>query len=53
MKKLNIALVAHDGRKEELISWVKFNASMLSKHNLYATGTTGRLINEISIEVDG
>lgn len=53
MKKLNIALVAHDGRKEELISWVKFNASMLSKHNLYATGTTGRLIDEISIEVDG
>lgn len=53
MKKLNIALVAHDGRKEELISWVKFNASMLSKHNLYATGTTGRLINEISIETDG
>ena len=53
MKKLNIALVAHDGRKEELISWVKFNASMLSKHNLYATGTTGRLIDEISIDTDG
>lgn len=53
MKKLNIALVAHDGRKEELISWVKFNASMLSKHNLYATGTTGRLIEEISVEIDG
>ena len=53
MKKLNIALVAHDGRKEELISWVKFNASMLSKHNLYATGTTGRLIEEKSVEIDG
>lgn len=27
MKKLNIALVAHDGRKDELLSWVKFNAA--------------------------
>ena len=34
MKKLNIALVAHDGRKEELMSWVKFNADTLKRHNL-------------------
>ena len=53
MKKLNIALVAHDGRKDELLSWVKFNAAMLSKHNLFATGTTGRLISELSLEKDG
>ena len=46
MKHLNIALVAHDGRKDELLSWVKFNATMLSKHNLFATGTTGRIISE-------
>ena len=50
MKKLNIALVAHDGRKEELMSWVKFNADTLKKHNLYATGTTGRLIEQLAIE---
>lgn len=50
MKKLNIALVAHDGRKDELLSWVKFNAAMLSKHNLF---TTGRLISELSLEKDG
>lgn len=49
-EKLNIALVAHDGRKDELLSWVKFNAAMLSKHNLFATGTTGRLISELSLE---
>jgi len=50
MKSLNIALVAHDGRKEELLTWVKFNSATLSKHNLYATGTTGRLIEELLIE---
>ncbi len=52
MKSFNIALVAHDGRKEELLAWVRFNAATLSKHNLYATGTTGRLIEEIKIEKD-
>jgi len=50
MTSLNIALVAHDGRKDELITWVKFNAGTLSKHNLFATGTTGRLIEETTIE---
>lgn len=50
--KLNIALVAHDGRKQELISWVKYNHTLLSEHNLYATGTTGRLISEITTEVE-
>ena len=48
MKKvLNIALVAHDGRKSELLEWVTYNALTLSKHNLYATGTTGRLIENL------
>jgi methylglyoxal synthase len=43
-KKKRIALVAHDQRKEDLLSWVKYNAELLSKHELYATGTTGRII---------
>lgn len=47
---MNIALVAHDGRKEELIEWVKYNRSMLTNHRLYATGTTGKLIKDISVE---
>lgn len=48
MKTLNIALVAHDSRKNELIEWCKHNLEWLSNHNLYATGTTGRLIEDIN-----
>ena len=47
---MNIALVAHDGRKDELIAWARFNYGTLSRHRLYATGTTGRLIEEIELE---
>lgn len=46
---MNIALVAHDSRKQELIGWVKFNHQTLAKHNLYATGTTGKLIEGIKM----
>jgi methylglyoxal synthase len=49
----NIALVAHDSRKEELVSWVKFNAGSLSECNLFCTGTTGRLIREALTELRG
>lgn len=47
MKKLNIALVAHDARKQELIEWCTFNADFLAQHNLYGTGTTAKLISDI------
>jgi len=43
---MNIALVAHDGRKKELMEWVRYNWETLSQHNLYATGTTGKLVIE-------
>ena len=46
---MNIALVAHDGRKQELLDWVKYNFKTLEKHNLFATGTTGKLISEIEV----
>ena len=51
--KKRIALVAHDDRKEDLIKWVQANASQLSKHILYGTGTTGSLlINQCQLEVN-
>ena len=41
-----IALVAHDNRKIDLIDWARFNAQTLACHELFATGTTGRLLTE-------
>lgn len=45
-KQLKIALVAHDARKADMVEWAVFNASMLSKHKLICTGTTGGLIQK-------
>lgn len=42
----NIALVAHDNMKKELIEWVQFNKGNLKKHFLCGTGTTAALIAE-------
>jgi len=39
-----IALVAHDHKKDEIIEWAIFNKTTLAKHKLYATGTTGVLL---------
>lgn len=41
-----IALVAHDNKKRELIEWAIFNRTTLAKHRLYATGTTGTMLEE-------
>lgn len=45
-RKLKIALVAHDNRKVDIIDWVIYNSSFLSKHSLVCTGTTGTLVQE-------
>ncbi len=41
-----IALVAHDNKKKDLLEWACYNRELLIKHDLYATGTTGRLLSE-------
>jgi methylglyoxal synthase len=44
--KKRVALVAHDHKKEDLLEWVRFNRETLLKHKLYATGTTGKMLEE-------
>lgn len=41
-----IALVAHDNKKQDLYDWAKFNRDLLAEHELYATGTTGSVLEE-------
>ncbi len=42
----NIALVAHDNRKKDLIEWVEWNWEALLDHKLICTGTTGKLVED-------
>lgn len=42
----NIALVAHDNRKKDLIEWIEWNVDILLKHKLTCTGTTGNLVEK-------
>ena len=45
MEKIkNIALVAHDNMKRDLIEWVEWNFHVLTNHNLICTGTTGTMV---------
>jgi len=47
----NIALIAHDNKKDDLVEWVDYNRELLKKHKLYATGTTGYILSEL-LELD-
>jgi len=51
-KKKKIALVAHDNKKPDLLEWACFNKELLARHTLFATGTTGALLQkELGLEV--
>lgn len=43
-KTKHIALVAHDGKKKEIVEWAEKNKDVLKKHFLCGTGTTARMI---------
>lgn len=53
MKKKKIALIAHDNKKQELIEWVKKHRESMAKFELFATGTTGTLVEiEMNLPVN-
>lgn len=52
MTKKRIALIAHDNKKRELIEWSKYNRNIMAENLIYATGTTGKMLErELEIEV--
>src|SRR5665811_2354418 len=47
-----IAMVAHDNKKVELLGWAEFNVGQLRHHQLFATGTTGTMLQyELGLKV--
>jgi len=51
-RRKNIALVAHDNKKEELVEWAKLHCKLLAEHSLYSTRITGQLLeNRLGLKV--
>jgi len=45
-QRKRIALVAHDNKKADLLEWAAFNKHLLVQHELLATGTTGKMLEQ-------
>ena len=53
-KQKRIALIAHDGKKQEMLNWCMANREILKKHKLSGTGTTARMITDhVGLQVRG
>lgn len=47
-----IALIAHDNKKKDLAEWARFNKVLLAHHKIFATGTTGKMLEkELGIKI--
>jgi methylglyoxal synthase len=51
-RKKAIALVAHDNKKADLLAWARYNRGSLERHDLYGTGTTGKMVAEALGELE-
>jgi len=45
-QRKKIALIAHDHKKADLLEWIRFNKGTLLQHELFATGTTGKILEQ-------
>ncbi len=45
---MNIALIAHDRKKELMVQFCMAYCGILAKHNICATGTTGKFVEEVT-----
>ena len=53
LRDKRIGLVAHDNKKRDLLEWAKFNRDLLAHHRIYATGTTGALLErELLLKIE-
>ncbi|MGZ3693389.1 MAG: methylglyoxal synthase [Bdellovibrionota bacterium] len=50
-RKKTIALIAHDGKKAQLVSFVRDNLSILAKYKLIGTGNSGRLVQSAGLKI--
>ena len=51
-RRKQLALIAHDNRKADMLEWARYNRGTLSQHELHATGTTGaKLASELGLTV--
>jgi methylglyoxal synthase len=52
-KRKCLALIAHDGKKVDMVAWANFNRQKLGRYELVATGTTGELLEKkVGLEVE-
>ena len=46
LARKRIAIVAHDNKEDDLIDWAVYNRTVLIQHELYGTGTTGKMVSD-------
>jgi methylglyoxal synthase len=46
LENKKIALVAHDNKKQDLLEWARYNRVLLAHHEVFATGTTGEMLEK-------